>query len=132
MPRARLSKAAQQQESDEHWKRVTAMWMSARNEVPPEAMVLLGEFQDQFFGLMAKHSASPAIVLVALSHLFAPVVMEHMRHGPPPHVTENQWHRAIYDAIQDAIIIAHSVLDAVEGRRVVTGPDNTLQKAPVH
>lgn len=130
MPRKRNSSFEKARE--EHWAKTVKLWTEARNTIPREVMEFIGEFHATFFMLAEQQKLSPPQVTVALSTLFAPIVMEHNAH-PPPDGDRDEWLRAIYGAIVDSIVVAHALLVAVDEGRVVADHDTeTLRGVRMH
>lgn len=117
MSRAR-SKAQALADRETHWTRTVELWTKARNEIPQPVMECVGEFQAEFIRLVQKHQLSPPHVVIALSHLFGPVVAEHYAHKPDNTPT-HEWSEAIYAGIRDAIVVAHALYCAVMDGTVV-------------
>lgn len=101
-----------------HWDATVKIWIEARNELPQELMEALGNFQTEFLELAMKHNISPPHVIVALSHLFGPVIAEHHARQPD-NLEAHEWHESIYAAIRDAIVVAHALFCAVQDGTII-------------
>ena len=110
------------------WQAAVNLWVSARNDIPRPVMEEIADFQARFLMMAEEHGLSPPHVVVALSHLFAPVIVEHREHRPP-HVDADRWAVAIYEAIRDACVVAHALYNAVEDGRVVADDETQTLKS---
>lgn len=111
---------------------VVTHWVRARNELPEDVMEAVRAFHSSFYPLAEKHQLSPPHVVVALSHLLAPCVYEHVRAERPSSMSADDWLCAMYEAIVDSVVVAHSLLEAVEDGKIVADGAGNLQRAPVH
>ena len=133
MPRRKkMSEAETAKAAEEHWGQIVSIWLTCRNALPRELMELIRHFHTQFYNMAEKYGLQPGHVAVAMSHVLAPVVATHEERRPE-HADPDDWTRAIYAAITDAIIVAHALLKAVdEGRIIADEATEQLIRRPLH
>jgi hypothetical protein len=116
-------------ERERTWGHVCRHFMEARAKLPTDVFEMLQDFDALFYKRMEEIQAPPGMCIVALAHLFSPLIATHVASPRPSHISEQDWVSSIYESIRDCVIVAHSLHKAIRDGAIVA-TDDGLERPP--